>query len=165
VTVLFCDLVGSTALGESTDPEALRARMRRYFEDLRVILERDGGTVEKFVGDAVMAVFGIPTSHEDDALRAVRAASEMRDAIALHGLEARIGINTGEVVVGGDGETLVTGTPSTSPPASSRQPRRGRSSSAPRRALWCVTPCRWSLSSRSRSRANRSPSRRSDSAK
>src|SRR6187401_1865521 len=109
VTVLFCDLVGSTALGESTDPEALRARMRRYFEDLRVILERHGGTVEKFVGDAVMAVFGIPVSHEDDALRAVRAASEMRAAIAEHGLEARIGINTGEVVVGGEGETLVTG--------------------------------------------------------
>src|SRR4249920_161260 len=109
VTVLFCDLVGSTALGESTDPEALRARMRRYFEDLRVILERHGGTVEKFVGDAVMAVFGIPVSHEDDALRAVRAASEMRVAIAEHGLEARIGINTGEVVVGGEGETLVTG--------------------------------------------------------
>ena len=107
--MLFCDLVGSTALGESTDPEALRARMRRYFEDLRVILERHGGTVEKFVGDAVMAVFGIPVSHEDDALRAVRAASEMRAAIAEHGLEARIGINTGEVVVGGEGETLVTG--------------------------------------------------------
>src|SRR5262245_16678646 len=83
--------------------------MRRYFEDLRVILQRHGGTVEKFVGDAVMAVFGIPTSHEDDAIRAVRASSEMRDAIATHGLEARIGINTGEVVVGGEGETLVTG--------------------------------------------------------
>jgi class 3 adenylate cyclase/tetratricopeptide (TPR) repeat protein len=109
VTVLFCDLVGSTALGESTDPEALRARMRRYFEDLRVTLERHGGSVEKFVGDAVMAVFGIPVSHEDDALRAVRAAAEMRAAIAEHGLEARIGINTGEVVVGGEGETLVTG--------------------------------------------------------
>ncbi len=109
VTVLFCDLVGSTALGESTDPEALRARMRRYFEDLRVILERHGGTVEKFVGDAVMAVFGIPVSHEDDALRAVRAAAEMRQAIGEHGLEARIGINTGGVVVGGEGETLVTG--------------------------------------------------------
>ena len=109
VTVLFCDLVGSTALGESTDPEALRARMRRYFEDLRVILERHGGTVEKFVGDAVMAVFGIPVSHEDDALRAVRAAVEMQAAIAEHGLEARIGVNTGEVVVGGEGETLVTG--------------------------------------------------------
>ena len=109
VTVLFCDLVGSTALGESTDPEALRARMRRYFEDLRAIIERHGGTVEKFVGDAVMAVFGIPVSHEDDALRAVRAAAEMRAAISEHGLEARIGVNTGEVVVGGEGETLVTG--------------------------------------------------------
>jgi class 3 adenylate cyclase/tetratricopeptide (TPR) repeat protein len=109
VTVLFCDLVGSTALGESTDPEALRARMRRYFEDLRAILERHGGEIEKFVGDAVMAVFGIPVSHEDDALRAVRAADEMRAVVAEHGLEARIGINTGEVVVGGDGETLVTG--------------------------------------------------------
>jgi class 3 adenylate cyclase/tetratricopeptide (TPR) repeat protein len=109
VTVLFCDVVGSTALGETTDPEALRARMRRYFEDLRSIVERHGGTVEKFVGDAVMAVFGIPVSHEDDALRAVRAASEMRVAIGEHGLEARIGVNTGEVVVGGEGETLVTG--------------------------------------------------------
>jgi class 3 adenylate cyclase len=109
VTVLFCDVVGSTALGESTDPEALRARMRGYFEDLRLVIERHGGTVEKFVGDAVMAVFGIPMAHEDDALRAVRAASEMRAAIARHGLEARIGINTGEVVVGGSSETLVTG--------------------------------------------------------
>ena len=109
VTVLFCDLVGSTSLGESTDPEALRARMRRYFEDLRAIIERHGGTVEKFVGDAVMAVFGIPVAHEDDALRAVRAAWEMREAVATHGLEARIGVNTGEVFVGGGGETLVTG--------------------------------------------------------
>ena len=109
VTILFCDLVGSTALGESTDPEALRTRMRRYFEDLRQTIERHGGTVEKFVGDAVMAVFGIPVSHEDDALRAVRAAAEMQTAVAGHGLEARIGVNTGEVVVGGAGETLVTG--------------------------------------------------------
>jgi len=109
VSILFCDLVGSTALGESTDPEALRGRMRRYFADLRAIIERHGGVVEKFVGDAVMAVFGIPVAHEDDALRAVRAAAEMRVAITGHGLEARIGINTGEVVVGGEGETLVTG--------------------------------------------------------
>jgi class 3 adenylate cyclase/tetratricopeptide (TPR) repeat protein len=109
VTVLFCDLVGSTALGESTDPEALRGRMRRYFADLRAILERHGGAVEKFVGDAVMAVFGIPVAHEDDALRAVRAAWEMREAVSGHGLEARIGVNTGEVVVGGEAETLVTG--------------------------------------------------------
>ncbi len=83
--------------------------MRRYFDDLRTIVERHGGTVEKFVGDAVMAVFGIPISHEDDALRAVRAAAEMRAAVADHGLEARIGVNTGEVVVGGEGESLVTG--------------------------------------------------------
>jgi class 3 adenylate cyclase/tetratricopeptide (TPR) repeat protein len=109
VTILFCDVVGSTALGESTDPEALRGRMSRYFEDLRRIIERHGGTVEKFVGDAVMAVFGIPTAREDDALRAARAAAEMRTAISGHGLEARIGVNTGEVVAGGEGETLVTG--------------------------------------------------------
>ena len=109
VTVLFCDLVGSTALGESTDPEVVRARLARTFEDLRAIIERHGGSVEKFVGDAVMAVFGIPTAHEDDALRAARVAIEMRDAVATHGLEARIGINSGEVVVGGAGETLVTG--------------------------------------------------------
>jgi class 3 adenylate cyclase/tetratricopeptide (TPR) repeat protein len=109
VTVLFCDVVGSTALGESTDPEALRARMRSYFDDLRRIVERHGGTVEKFVGDAVLAVFGIPVAHEDDALRAVRAAWEMREGVARHGLEARIGVDTGEVVVGGEAETLVTG--------------------------------------------------------
>jgi class 3 adenylate cyclase/tetratricopeptide (TPR) repeat protein len=109
VTVLFCDLVGSTALGESTDPEALRARMRLYFDDLRRVVERHGGTVEKFVGDAVMAIFGIPASHEDDALRAVRSAAEMHDVVGAHDLEARVGVNTGEVVVGGEGETLVTG--------------------------------------------------------
>jgi class 3 adenylate cyclase len=109
VTVLFCDLVGSTALGESSDPEVVRARLARTFDELRGILEHHGGTVEKFVGDAVMAVFGIPAAHEDDAHRAARAAVEMREAVSAHGLEARIGINTGEVVVGGDGETLVTG--------------------------------------------------------
>jgi class 3 adenylate cyclase/tetratricopeptide (TPR) repeat protein len=109
VTVLFCDLVGSTALGESSDPEVVRTRLTRTFEKLRAILERHGGTVEKFVGDAVMAVFGIPVSHEDDALRATRAAVEMREAVSAHGLEARIGVNTGEVVVGVNGETLVTG--------------------------------------------------------
>jgi class 3 adenylate cyclase/tetratricopeptide (TPR) repeat protein len=108
VTVVFADVVGSTALGERVDPEAVRATMRRYFQELRPILERHGGTVEKFVGDAVMAVFGVPQAHEDDALRAVRAAAEMREAIRGMELEARIGVNTGEVVAG-DGETLVTG--------------------------------------------------------
>jgi class 3 adenylate cyclase len=108
VTVVFCDLVGSTALGERTDPEILRELMGRYHAELRSVLERHGASVEKFVGDAAMAVFGLPQVHEDDAVRAVRAAVEMRAAVAPLGLEVRIGVNTGEVVAGA-GETLVTG--------------------------------------------------------
>jgi class 3 adenylate cyclase/tetratricopeptide (TPR) repeat protein len=118
VTILFADVVSSTALGERLDPEALRRVMARYFDEARAAIERHGGTVEKFVGDAVMAVFGIPTLHEDDALRAVRAGHDLRDALAVLNeqlerdsgvtLEIRIGINTGEVVAG-LGETLVTG--------------------------------------------------------
>ena len=79
VTVFFCDVSGSTALGERIDPESLRRVMARYFETAKTIVERHGGTVEKFIGDAVMAVFGVPAVHEDDALRAVRAAAELRD--------------------------------------------------------------------------------------
>jgi class 3 adenylate cyclase len=121
VTVLFCDVTGSTALGERLDPESLRAIMGRYFAVAKQILERHGGTVEKFIGDAVMAVFGIPALHEDDALRAVRAAAELRDALrALDQeldteqgvvLSVRIGVDTGEVVAGDPsaGQTLVTG--------------------------------------------------------
>ena len=105
VTVLFCDLVGSTSLGDRADPELLRELMARYHSELRTILERHGATVEKFVGDAAMAVFGIPQAHEDDALRAVRAADEIRSAVTRLGLEVRIGVNTGEVVAG-HGETL-----------------------------------------------------------
>src|SRR5438067_9812534 len=82
VTVVFCDVTGSTALGEQLDPETLRRVMARYFEAMATVLERHGGTVEKFIGDAVMAVFGIPVLHEDDALRAVRAAVQMREALA-----------------------------------------------------------------------------------
>ena len=108
VTVLFCDLTGSTAIGERTDPEALRSLMNRYYDAARGVLERHGGTVEKFVGDAVMAVFGIPVSTELDALRAVRSAVELRDVVQGLGLEARIGLNTGPVVAG-KGDTLVTG--------------------------------------------------------
>src|SRR5437899_2318980 len=102
VTVLFCDATGSTALGEQLDPEALRRTMGRYFEEIRRIVERHGGTVEKFIGDAVMAVFGIPVAHEDDALRAVRAAGEIRERIGSLGeelsvaLSFRTGVNTGE---------------------------------------------------------------------
>ena len=108
VTVVFCDLVGSTALGETKDPEVLRELMARYHAELRAILEHHGATVEKFVGDAAMAIFGLPQVHEDDGLRAVRAAIEMRDAVAALELEVRIGVNTGEVVAG-TGETLATG--------------------------------------------------------
>src|SRR4051812_39295141 len=118
VTVLFCDLTGSTALGETLDPERLRALLVRYFERMRAIVERHGGTVEKFIGDAVMAVFGVPVLHEDDALRALRAAAEMRERLAElnaelerdYGttLQLRTGVNTGEVVTG-TAERLVTG--------------------------------------------------------
>ncbi|MDQ5821521.1 MAG: AAA family ATPase, partial [Actinomycetota bacterium] len=108
VTVLFCDLTGSTALGETVDPERLRALLARYFERMKAIVERHGGSVEKFIGDAVMAVFGVPLVHEDDALRAVRSAVEMRDALPELGLEGRIGVMTGEVVTGTE-ERLATG--------------------------------------------------------
>ncbi len=121
VTVVFSDITGSTSLGERLDPEALRRVMSRYFDEMERVLERHGGTVEKFIGDAVMAVFGIPQLHEDDALRAVRAAVEMRERLAAlneelerdHGvrLSIRTGVNTGEVVAGdaSGGQKLVTG--------------------------------------------------------
>jgi class 3 adenylate cyclase/Arc/MetJ family transcription regulator len=108
VTVLFCDLVSSTALGESVDPELLQRLLARYFERMKGIVESQGGTVEKFIGDAVMAVFGVPVAHEDDALRACRAAEKMRDALPELGISGRIGVNTGEVVTGTE-ERLATG--------------------------------------------------------
>src|SRR3954447_26615914 len=121
VSVLFADVAGSTQLGERQDPEATRALMTRYFGAIKAIIEQHGGTVEKFIGDAVMAVFGIPTLHEDDALRAVRAADEIRETLDRLNVELqsergmsvrmRIGVNTGEVVAGDPmtGQTLVTG--------------------------------------------------------
>jgi class 3 adenylate cyclase/tetratricopeptide (TPR) repeat protein len=121
VTVVFCDVTGSTALGERLDPETLRRVMMRYFGAMTEAIERHGGTVEKFIGDAVMAVFGLPTVHEDDAVRAVRAAEGMREALHLlnkelerdHGatLACRVGVNTGEVVAGDATlrQALVTG--------------------------------------------------------
>jgi class 3 adenylate cyclase/tetratricopeptide (TPR) repeat protein len=108
VTVAFCDVTGSTALAESTDPEALRALLARYFERMKGIVQAHGGSVEKFIGDAVMAVFGVPVAHEDDALRACRAAVEMREAFPELGIAGRIGVNTGEVVTGTE-ERLATG--------------------------------------------------------
>ncbi len=121
VTVLFCDLVGFTAASEAADPEDVRARIRPYHARLRQEIERYGGTVEKFVGDAVMAVFGAPTAHEDDAERAVRAGlrileaiEELNDDDPTLALQVRIGIGTGEAVVAlgarpEEGEGIVTG--------------------------------------------------------
>jgi class 3 adenylate cyclase len=114
VTIVFADVSGSTALGEQLDAEALRRVMERYFAEARTALERHGGTVEKFIGDAVVAAFGIPFTHQDDALRAVRAATEMRIRLADLNeelerergatLAVRTGVNTGEVVAGDPGE-------------------------------------------------------------
>ena len=121
VTVLFCDLVGSTALTERLDPESVRAVLARHLEAIRTIVERHGGIIEKFVGDAALAVFGVPRVHEDDALRAVRASTEMRESLAQlneelardRGLtiETRTGIASGEVVAGDPsaGHAFVTG--------------------------------------------------------
>src|ERR671936_2696168 len=89
VTVLFCDLVGFTSRAEQLDPEDVDAFLRRFHVRLRALLERHGGTVEKFAGDAVMALFGAPVAHEDDPERAVRAALAIRDE---HEINARIGI-------------------------------------------------------------------------
>src|SRR6058998_2353270 len=100
VTILFCDLVESTKLAERFDPEALQRILSRYFVGARTIVERHGGTVEKFIGDAVCAVFGVPAVREDDALRAVRVAVELGDAVVSldaqlgsPGLATRIGVN------------------------------------------------------------------------
>ena len=121
VTAIFCDVTGSTTLGEARDPELMRRVMTRYFDEMRAALVGHGGTVEKFIGDAVMAVFGTPVLHEDDALRALRAAVEMRERLATLNdeleesfglrLEIQIGVCTGEVVAGDPtrAETFVTG--------------------------------------------------------
>src|SRR5437762_3225226 len=113
VTILFTDLVGSTARAEGLDPEDVSATLSAYYAQLRAELERHGGTVEKFIGDAVMAVFGAPVSHEDDAERAVRAALAIRDSIGEE-LQIRTAVNTGEALVALDaraveGEGMVSG--------------------------------------------------------
>ena len=152
VTVLFCDVAGSTALGERLDPEALRAVMARYFDVARAAIERHGGTLEKFIGDAVMAVFGVPVVREDDALRAVRAAEELRDAVDV---EVRIGVNTGAVVTGTDDRSSPE-TPSTLRRGSSRPPSPGRCCSAPRPIGSSAAPSTRSSCRRSRRRASAS---------
>jgi len=119
VTILFADVADSTGLGERLDPEAVRGALGTWFDVAREVIEHHGGTVEKFIGDAVMAVFGVPQLHEDDAVRAVRAAQELKIALARVNeelerrrglrLSIRVGVNTGEVVVGGDAATIATG--------------------------------------------------------
>src|SRR3954452_20586078 len=118
VSVLFADLVGFTPLSESRDPEAVRELLSGYFDTARTVIARYGGTIEKFIGDAVMAVWGAPTTHEDDAERCVRAALELVNAVAEYGvtngatgLAARAGVVTGEVAVslGATGEGMVAG--------------------------------------------------------
>jgi class 3 adenylate cyclase/tetratricopeptide (TPR) repeat protein len=114
VTALFCDVTGSTALGEELDPEVFRGVLNRYFAEIRAVIERHGGTVDKFQGDSVMAVFGIPQVQEDDALRAVRAAAEIRERLPALAQESgvelrfRTGVNTGPVLMS-EGENLVVG--------------------------------------------------------
>src|SRR2546430_3132057 len=100
VTVLFADLVGFTSRAEQLDPEDVRALLSPYYARLRTELERFGGTVEKFIGDAVMALFGAPVTHEDDPERAVRAALAIRDWVREEGhVQVRVGVNTGEALV------------------------------------------------------------------
>src|SRR5262249_10798677 len=108
-TVLFVDLVDSTGLVTATDPEVVRRRVSRYFERASSCIELHGGTVEKFAGDAVMAAFGVPQAHEDDAERAVSAAFAVLEAVDELGLQARAGVESGEVVVGDGDSTFVTG--------------------------------------------------------
>ncbi|MDX6516511.1 MAG: hypothetical protein QOH73_2177, partial [Gaiellaceae bacterium] len=114
VTILFADIVGSTAQAERLDPEDVRAALSSYYARVRSELERYGGTVEKFIGDAVMAVFGAPIAHEDDPERAVRAALAIRDTLAGSDVEVRIAVHTGEALVAldaraGEGEAMVAG--------------------------------------------------------
>jgi class 3 adenylate cyclase/tetratricopeptide (TPR) repeat protein len=108
-TVLFVDLVGSTAFVTTSDPEVVRRRVNSFFEHVSQCIATHGGIVEKFAGDAVMAAFGIPTAHEDDAERAVRAAVAILDSIHGLGLEARIGVEAGEVVADESDSTFATG--------------------------------------------------------
>ncbi len=104
LTVLFADVVGSTELGSHTDPEVLRQQMTRYYERMKEVAETHGGTVEKFIGDAVMVVFGVPRLHDDDAERAVRCGLAMQEAMGELSrdlkteLTVRVGINSGEAV-------------------------------------------------------------------
>src|SRR6476661_4023912 len=119
-TVLFVDLVDSTSFVTASDPEVVRRRVTRFFDQVSRCIETYGGTVEKFAGDAVMAAFGVPQAHEDDSERAVRAALEILDSVRDLELPARIGIEAGEVVAGADPDRACRA------PAHARAGRGGR---------------------------------------
>src|SRR5438874_11647597 len=108
-TVLFVDLVSSTELLADVDPEVVRRRVSRFFDQVSHCIVTHGGTVEKFAGDAVMAAFGVPVAHEDDVERALRAALEIVPAVEALGLAVRIGVESGEVVVDDGDSTFATG--------------------------------------------------------
>jgi class 3 adenylate cyclase len=160
VTVLFCDVQGSTTLSERQDPEQVRRVLSRYFEVAGEVLQRHRGTVEKFMGDAVMAVFGVPLMHEDDALRALRAAAELREAIEelnnelerVYGvpIAVRIGVNSG-VVVAGDtvrGHSFAAGDAVDVARGWKASPMRARSCSATCPTGWPAMPSEPSRSGR-----------------
>ena len=113
ITTLFCDLVGFTAMSEQADPEDVDACLRSYGAAARAVIERYGGSVEKFIGDAVVGVFGVPLVHEDDAERAVRAALRLLQELAGlrrpdgTPLQVRVGVNTGELVVALDADPVL----------------------------------------------------------
>ena len=169
VTVLFCGRRRLDGARRALDPEALRRVMSRYFDGRAPALERHGGAVEKFIGDAVMAVFGVPPVHEDDALRAVRAAAEMRDAVAALTRSSSAtrrprspcaSASTPARSSRAPTRRSSPATPSTSPPGSSRRPRPARSSSARRRYALVARRRRrraGRAARRARGRASRSP--------
>src|SRR5256714_14837360 len=135
-TVLFVDLVESTELVSAHDPEVVRRRVTRFFENVSRCIVTHGGTVEKFAGDAVMAAFGIPRAHEDDAERAVRAALAIMEAVAELELQARIGVEAGEGGADGSDSAFATGEgrdhPARPPPAPAARPIPGRRGAPPR---------------------------------
>ena len=145
-TVLFVDLVGSTQLVASADPEVVRSRLNRFFDQVTHCITTHGGIVQKFAGDAVMAAFGVPFAHEDDPERAVRAALGIVEGVGKLGLEVRIGIETGEILVGRDRDDLchrARDQRGSTPAAGSRSRARscsGRPSSASPAAWSSTTP-------------------------
>ena len=148
MSVVVADVAGASALAERLDPESMHQLLDRYADACGAVIERHGGSVEGYAGDAVVGVFGQAQVHEDDALRAVRAAVEMRAAGAELELALKLGVDAGEVFVGAGARRsrFAAGSRSRSPPGSRTPPRTARSCSAAPCSGWSVTPCRPSRS-------------------